>query len=109
MAALTSSNVRTIKAWTEGGTNGKRRKVRMVEVFGGSWGGTSNTMPATAFGLSVVEEASLLYYGANSKYYPLAPNSDGSTVYAYTSVGGTPADLTLATTTGGGYFTVKGY
>ena len=107
MAALTSSNVRTIRAWTEGGLTGKRRSVRRVEVHGGSWGGVTNTMPATAFGLRLVEEVTPAVYG--TKTYPTYPSTDGTLVYLSTAFDTAPADLTVAATTGGMYFTVKGY
>ena len=68
-------------------------------------------MPATAFGLSVVEEATPLFYGANNEAYTLIPSADGSLVYTMDGVGSgsAPGDVTLAATTSGGYFTVKGY
>jgi len=111
MAALTSTNVRTIKAWTEGSVTGKLRTVRRVEVHGGAWGGVTNTLPATAFGLTVVEEVTPLLYGANNEAYALVPSQDGTLVYVMDGVGAgsAPADVTLAATTSGGYFTVKGY
>ena len=111
MAALTSSNVRLIAAWTQGGLAGKRQKVKRVEVHGGSWGGTSNTMPASAFGFSVVEEVTVGIYGTGNRAYPLVPAPDGSKVYAFAAVGASssPGDVTLAATPGGLYFTVKGY
>jgi len=111
MAALTSANVRTIRAWTEGGVTGKRRKVRMVEVHGGSWGGSSNTMPASAFGLTSVEEATMGLLGTGNRAYPLAPDADGTKLYAFGAVGAasSPGDMTAAATPGGLFFTVKGY
>lgn len=107
MAALTSSNVRTIAAWTEGALTGKRRSVRQVEVYGGTWGGTTNTMPASAFGLSVIEEATPGNYG--NTFQPSVPASDGSVLHLYAASQGSPADLTVGTTPGGLYITVKGY
>lgn len=109
MAALTSANVRVIRAWVEAGMSGKKRRVRRVEVYGGSWGGQTNTMPASAFGLSVVEDASPALYGLQG--FHLAPSGDGSVVYAFDGVGATsaPADIALPTTPDGLYFVVKGY
>lgn len=107
MAALTSSNVRLISCWTEGALTGKRRKVRRVEVYGGTWGGATNTMPAGAFGLSFVEEATSGVYGTAGQL--LASASDGSVVYRYAAVAGAPTDETFPTTPSGLYFTVKGY
>ena len=109
MAALTSANVRIIRSWTESGLANKKRSVRHVEVYGGTWGGGTNTMPASAFALSVVEEVSPAVYGLQG--FHLAPASDGSVVYAFDTVGAAsaPADIVLPTTPDGLYFTVKGY
>lgn len=111
MAALTADNVRLIAAWKEGDLTGKRRKVRQVEVHGGSWGGETNTMPATAFGLRVIEESSPMLYSTGNAAYTTVPSTDGTIVYVMDSTGSgsAPADVTLAATPGGGYFTVKGY
>lgn len=109
MAALTSSNVRIIKAWTEAALTGKRRVVSRVEVHGGAWGGSSNTMPATAFGLRVVEEVTPANYG--DKVYNLIPNVAGTLIYAFNGSGSgvSAADVTVGATPSGMYFTVKGY
>lgn len=109
MAALTVANVRIVRSWTEAGLNSKKRSARFVEVHGGTWGGETNTMPASAFALSVVEEVSSATYGL--KGFTLVPKSDGSLVYAMDSVGAAsaPADITLPVTPDGLYFTVKGY
>jgi len=109
MAALTSANVRLIRAWTEGMPVGKRRRVRHVEVYGGSFGGTTNTMPASAFGLRVIEEVTPAVYGL--KGYYVVPKSDGSLAYAMDKTGddSAPADVALPTTPNGLYFIVKGY
>lgn len=109
MAALTSANVRIIKSWTEGGPSGKRRSVRRVEVHGGTWGGSSNTMPATAFGMRVVEEVTPINYG--NKCYAAIPTADGTVVYAMDTVGsgGAATDIAAGATPLGMYLTVKGY
>ena len=109
MAALTRTNVRIVRAWTEAGLSAKRRRVRKVEVHGGSWGGQTNTMPAAAFALSVVEEVSPAVYGL--KGFHLGPTGDGTLVYAFDSSGASsaPADIALPATPNGLYFTVKGY
>jgi hypothetical protein len=109
MAALTSANVRLIRAWTEGTPVGKKRRVRHVEVYNGSFGGETNTMPASAFGLRVIEEVTSAVYGL--KGYLMVPKSDGSVAFAMDSAGGSsaPADVALPTTPNGLYFIVKGY
>jgi hypothetical protein len=107
MAAATSSNVRLITAWTEGSLTSKRRQCRRVEIVGGSFGGASNTIPASAFGLTVVEEVSPANYF--DKVYLATPNSAGDTVYLYAAVNASAADLTVGATPNGAYLTVKGY
>jgi hypothetical protein len=109
MAALTVSNVRTVRSWTESGLNSKKRRVRYVEVYGGTWGGQTNTMPASAFALDVIEEVSPAVYGLHG--FHVAPASDGSKVFVFDTVGAAsaPADIVLPTTPDGLYFTVKGY
>lgn len=109
MAALTSANVRLVKSWTEGTVTGKRRKVRVVEVYNGSWGGSSNTMPASAFGLRVVEEVTPGLYSGHA--YIAVPDTTGTPVYLFASAGGASAaaDVDVDNTPLGLYFTVKGY
>lgn len=111
MAALTSSNVRIIRSWTEGQLHGKRRAVRRVEVHGAglSWGGSSNTMPATAFNLRCIEEVSPVNYG--EKGYLAVPSVDGTLMYIMDTAGAgaAAADITVGATPLGMYFTVKGY
>jgi hypothetical protein len=109
MPALTSSNVRLVKSWTEGTVTGKRRKVRVVEVYGGIWGGSANTMPASAFGLRVIEEATTAVYAGHA--FISAPDPTGTPVYIFSFIGGsgTPADVDIGTTPDGMYLTVKGY
>ena len=109
MANLTTANVRILRSWTEAGLNSKKRKCRHVEVYGVTVGGGTNTMPASAFSLTVVEEVSPALYGLQG--FHLAPKGDGSVVYAFDTVGAAsaPADIALPTTPDGLYFTVKGY
>ena len=110
MAALTTANVRTIKAWTEGAVTGKRRKVRRVEVYSGSWGGATNTMPASAFGLSVVEEVTPVLYN-DTDVWLATPSVDGTKVFLFATLAaaGAPTDVTAGATPEGLYFTIKGY
>ena len=109
MAALTAANVRLIRAWTANMPVGKRQRCRHVEVHGGSFGGETNTMPASAFGLRVIEEVTSAVYGL--KGYYLVPKSDGSLVYAMDQTGASsaPADVALPATPNGLYFIAKGY
>lgn len=109
MSVLTSANVKLLASWLEGVAPNRRRKARKVEVFGGSWGGSVNTMPAVAFGLSVIEEVTGgMYYG---HYIPLVPTSNGSTLSAFGSVGvdSEATDVALAGDPDGMVFILRGY
>lgn len=66
-------------------------------------------MPATAFGLRVIEECSPMHYSNHA--YTLVPSVDGTVAHIYATLGASsaPADVTVAATPNGGYFTVKGY
>ena len=66
-------------------------------------------MPATAFGLRVIEEVTAINYG--DKGYVGFPSTDGSIVYAtpMNSADGSPDDISVGATPSGMYFTVKGY
>ena len=107
MAVLTSANVRTIAAWTEGSVTGQRYSCVRTEVYNGTWGGLVNTMPATAFGLTVIEEVTVGTIG--NVMYLAAPSTNGSLVYLYTATAIAPADVVIPNTTGGLYIMVKGY
>ena len=80
-----------------------------MEVHGGSWGGATNTMPSSAFGLRIIEEVTAANYG--EKCYPTAPSVDGTKVFAYNGSGSgvSAGDVTVGATPSGMYFTVKGY
>lgn len=111
MAALTSANVRVIKEWVEGELHGKRHVCKRVEVHGVTVGGTTNIMPATAFGLTVIEQVTPLYNGTSAAAIAAVPDDDGSEVYLYTALDNSqaPGDITMAATPGGHYFVIKGY
>lgn len=111
MASLTSANVRTIKEWVEGDLCTKRRMVKRIEMFSIAAGGTSNTIPATAFGMKVIEEVSIPYNANTTRAVAATPNADGSLVYLFAAVDNNtaPADVTASASPVGLYFTVKGY
>lgn len=114
MAALTSANVRLIKAWVEGEVYSKRRVCKMVEVHGVTLT-AGDAMPATAFGLTCIEETTPAYYkGGNTNGGALIvlPDDDGSHAKLWGAVDGTTdaiASQVVAATPDGLYFTVKGY
>ena len=111
MSVLSAANVRTIREWTEGALTGKRRKVRMVEVYGVTVGSLANNMPATAFGLTSIEETSLGYHLGTGGAMAVTPHPDGDKAVLFAAVNNStaPADAALSTTPNGLYFTIKGY
>lgn len=98
MANLATISV--IRSFTEGGTNGRNRKVVRFSYAGAlTAGGLSNLLQATVMGFSVVEECSnLTVYttatGATLRIYPAAPSLDGSKIN--TGVYGTATDTEAA-------------
>ncbi len=102
-----------VRAWTTGGTNGKRNKVKLYRfsvVNTGAdtitVGGNTNKIKATDFGLVRVETCSdLLAYttstGVTTKIVPAVPNYDGSSINLADAANATaanqegPADATI--------------
>lgn len=111
MADLSRSNVRFIKSWVEGEVTGKRRVGHRVEIHGATVGGTTNTIPASAFNLSVIEECQPAYHSSGGGAIVPVPSPDGAVIWTFKAVDGTtgPADTVLGSTPNGLYFTVKGY
>lgn len=130
MAKLTSTNVTILKSWTEGGVTGKKRKARTVKVFEGSWGSPTNSLPASAFGLNVIEECSTVIYTAGTNLvngidataipylgiplpdWAAANVSAGNTQLILATKFGSPASESTDIVLQDGYylqFTVKGY
>jgi hypothetical protein len=107
MADLTGANVRVVASRNIYEADGVKRQ-KLVEVHGGSWGGTTNRMLATAFGLQLIEEASAVRYGSYA--YLALPASDGGSVLAYDTIGGAsaPVDISVPATPNGMYFQLKG-
>jgi hypothetical protein len=111
MAALTTANVRVVRSWYEGSLTSKRRKVKFVEVNDVTTGGLVNYMPASAFGLTFVEECTTgyCYNLTGGAIYGIVPIADGSRVRLFADFGVAPADVAIPATPNGLYFTVKGY
>lgn len=87
----------------------------MVEVHGVTIA-DADGMPATAFGMSVIEETTSAYYkkggATNGSALIVAPTEDGATARIWAVADGATepvASQALATTPNGLYFTVKGY
>ena len=111
MASLTSANVRTVKEWVEGEVYSKRHIAKRVEVHGVTVGGLTNTIPASAFGMRVIEEITAPYNANSGHAVGAAPAADGSVAYLYTALDNStdPADVAASATPFGLYFVVKGY
>lgn len=111
MANLTSANVRVVKEWVEGEVYAKRRIAKRVETHGVTVGGLTNLMPATAFGMRVIEEVTAPYNANSGHAVGAAPAQDGSAMFLYLALDNAtdPADVVMAATPAGLYFVVKGY
>lgn len=112
MSNATTANVRDIRSWaagTKGGSLGT--KTRLVELHGITAGGSSNLIPATAFGFRKIEESSVAYLRNQGSACVAVPNHDGTYLHFYATPDAStgPGDVTLAATPNGAYLTVKGY
>ena len=69
-------------SWSEGGVNGKRRTVLEVTVVltGAGSGASSNKIPASAFGLTVIEEVSSFVNDGGDLIIVGSPNYDGTEI-----------------------------
>jgi hypothetical protein len=82
MADLASTGVTLLDAWPDGGTSGKRRtalKLEIVLAAAGS-GATSNKIPASALGLSTIEEVSSFVKSDGLVIVPATPNIAGNEI-----------------------------
>jgi len=96
MASLTSSGVTVIRAWTEGGPAGKDRLViiaRVATLSSPGNGSATNPIPASAFGLSVIEESSMGTV-SDGTIIATAPAYDGSGLRLYNLEQATDANRT---------------
>ena len=111
MASLAASAVTINSAWTEAGITGKRLKVLDVDLVLTGQGGTTNTIPASALGLTGIVECSPAVVSDNSKVYPACPNYAGDAILLTDPTNATdgnranPADVTGVTVN----LIVKGY
>lgn len=107
---LSVTHVKILSSWTEGHLTGKLRRARRCEIVGGSGGSASDPLPAQAFMLTQVKEASPLVYGANQKVFLTCINNDetGVLIVPDTSISTmTPTSVSFSESTKG-VITVKG-
>jgi len=78
-ASLTSAGVTIVRRWYEGDPPKRIGLVARMVLEGA--GGATHLIPATAFGLDVVESCSNVLDVTNSKVYPAVPAADGSVVH----------------------------
>mgnify|MGYP003395685131 CR=1 FL=1 len=111
MANATSANVTVIRSWTEGDLTSKRRIGLQVQLCAGTYGGNTNKLVATAFGLTCIEEVSTAYDATLDGVLAAAPSVDGTYIMLFATVDGTAAaaDVTPGATPSGLYLTVKGW
>lgn len=96
MANAARSNVTLLGSWPEGGICGKRRTALAVEIAltsAGS-GAADNKIPASAFGLSSIEEVSPLVNDSNDLVIVGTPNFDGSELLLKAAATNAPASYT---------------
>lgn len=107
MAALATSAVTIVRAWSEGGVTGKERSCRQVSLVLTAQGTVANPIPASVLGLTGITDCSNFVKSDNSKIAIGTPAADGSVLLLNlinTNAADSPSDLT------GTYLgTVKGY
>lgn len=104
MADITAADVTLVRSWSEGGLALKDRVVKIVSLDLGGQGTTTNAIPASALGWTVIEEASTFVKDDNTLVVAAAPSADGSKLLLKAAATNAPADYT-------GTFigTVRGY
>jgi len=114
MADAAATNVTVVRAWREGGVAGKDRVGQVVRLTGGTFGGTTNQIPAAAFGLTMIEAVSAIWIDdSEAKSYGAAPAYGGTHMRLFDLEQATdasralPADVNLSSVTLEGE--VKGY
>lgn len=82
MAAVDSSQITIERSWTEGGVTGKQRIGMVVSAELSSQGGSTNTFPVTALGLTKAESIqSAVVENGGPQFYFLAISQDGTLIY----------------------------
>lgn len=111
MANLDSTGVTVNEVWTEGGTNGRRVTCMDVSLVVTGQGGTTNLIPASAFGLNYITQCSNFVVSTDASIYVGCPNNARTAVLLANLAQATdanrddPADVTSVTLRG----TIKGY
>jgi hypothetical protein len=116
MADVSSAEVTILRSWSEGGTNGRNRIGLLAKIAksGGITAGTlTNKIPASAFGLRIIESCSNLYVytvsgGAAVTLNPASPNYDGTLVHTRAAATAAIADVVIADGNAG-VVELKGY
>ena len=97
MAAITSSNVTIIEAWDVGTKSGQKRAVA-VRCYAtlSTQGATALDLPASAFGMSLIFEATGGTLDASGTYtaYALGVPPANTSVFPASYVDGSPINLT---------------
>lgn len=91
MAALTSSGVTIVTSWTEGDVTGKRYTVMQVKIVLSTNGSETNPIPATAFGLETIIDASPFVLSDNSNVRIACPDYTGANLLITST--GSPTDV----------------
>ena len=104
MANLPASAVTFLESWVEH-FPGKAVKRRRVTVTLSTQGGTTNTIPASLFDLSVITGCSSLTASDNSLVITAAPSYDGSILLLKAAGTNVPADYASGTY----LMTIEGY
>ena len=96
MADATTANVVIDRSWTENGITGKNRIGMLCRLTNGTFGSTTNKIPATAFGLRVIESCSGVWAKEDDSIaYAARPSYDGVYLHLSNYEQVTDADRTL--------------
>ncbi len=108
MATLATGDVTTVRTWYEWVNPFRRRTCKLVRAAFSS-AGDGSTVPASAFGLTEIEEVGAMIKSDNSLVYYAAPNYARDAILIPDVIDGTAtAHATPAAITGTFQFIVKG-
>jgi hypothetical protein len=96
MADLTAAGVTILGSWSEGGVTGKRKtalQVSLVLVAAGA-GTATNKIPATALGMSIIEDVTSFLKNDLTVLIPATPNVTGSEIILGGGAANAPASYT---------------
>lgn len=94
MANIAASNVTNNDVWTEDGTNGRLFLAKDVSIDFATVnaGGATNTVPASAFGMTKISRAHNFRITATNVMLHAWPSADGTILLLAAASTGTPAD-----------------